>query len=63
MARVEVETPEGGGEVVNWPNCATPDCPNLCYLWSETPLCYPCAVHQLGQSEMDRLYEVSHGEA
>jgi hypothetical protein len=28
---------------------------------SETPLCYPCAVHQLGQSEMDRREEASHG--
>lgn len=29
MPLLKVETAEGGEEVVNWPSCGTPDCPNL----------------------------------
>jgi hypothetical protein len=35
-----------------WPNCATPDCPNKRCLWSGTPLCYPCAEHALSKEAM-----------
>lgn len=25
-----------------WPNCATPDCPNKCCMWSGTDKCFVC---------------------
>jgi hypothetical protein len=58
--RLTVEMEPGVYKEVEWPNCATPDCPNLRCMWSGTPLCFPCAERELGHTTMAALYAQTH---
>ena len=49
-----------GHSLLNWPDCATPDCTAKVCTWGSESLCYPHEERLVGKKEMDRRYDLTH---